>query len=71
MNTLSKIDNGYYKDAVNYTNGIVKNFGLKKSTRMLSDVIKDLSSRGWAIDNVGQILFFSLCLKYIKENHKK
>jgi len=69
MSTLRKIDNKCYKDAVIYANEIVRDFGLKKATRKLSDTIKDLSSSGDAIYNCHQILFFSLCLKNIRDNN--
>ena len=69
MNTINKIDNKYYKDAITYANEITREFGVEKACRKLSDTIKDLSSSGYAIYNCHQILFFSLCLKNIRENN--
>lgn len=57
-------------ESVTFTKRLVYEHGYDESCKLISNVLHNLSSDGDAIYCTGQILFYSLCLKYLKENLK-
>jgi hypothetical protein len=58
----------YIDESITFTKRLVNENGHDKSSKLISNVLHNLSADGDAIYCTGQILFYSLCLKYLKEN---
>ena len=65
---MNNIDLKFRKASVSYTKDLVKKYGSEKASQYLSDAIQSLASYGEGISNTYKILFYSLCLKHIREN---
>lgn len=65
---MKNIDLKFRQEAVLYTQGLISKYGSDKASKFISDSIQNLSFDGEALSNTYQLLFYSLCLKFIKEN---
>lgn len=66
---MNKVDIKYRKESISFTEGLIRKHGLRDTLQNISNAIHNLSSDGDAIGCTYQILFYSLCLKHIKENY--
>jgi len=66
---MKKIDSEFLKEAVSFAEALIRNHGLKETIKILGKGLHNMSSDDEAIGCTYQILFYSLCLKHIKENY--